>query len=160
MRTLRRLAVTVAFGAIVMGCTQAAAPTTQPPTASAPPAASPSTGPTTASPTPASSPAGSSAPFAIRTPAEQPQACMDALIGGTIIRAAATGLGLRSADGTLTAVEWPFGYTARIANGKVELLDETGQVVAREGDDISVGGGFGNDLWHACGPVTVALAGS
>jgi len=85
---------------------------------------------------------------------------MDALIGGTIVRAAATGLGLRSSDGTLTAVEWPFGSTARIVDGKVELLDETGAVVAREGDEITVGGGFGNALWHACGPVTLVVAGT
>jgi hypothetical protein len=30
--------------------------------------------------------------------------------------------------------------------------------VAREGDEITVGGGFGNGLWHACGGVTVTRA--
>lgn len=81
--------------------------------------------------------------------------CMDALLGGTLTRHAQTGLGVTSADGQSTAVEWPFGYTSRQEGTKVALLDEAGKVVAREGDQISVGGGFGDDMWHACGGVFV-----
>jgi hypothetical protein len=97
--------------------------------------------------------------FPIRAAAQQPQACMDALIGGTLARSAASGLGITSADGKHTPVEWPFRYTAREDGGRVSLLDETGKVVAREGDEITIGGGFGNQLWHSCAPVTVTRAG-
>ena len=83
---------------------------------------------------------------------------MDALIGGTLAKNAASGLGIRSADGQSSAVEWPFRYSAGNELGRLVLLDETGKAVAREGDEITVGGGFGNQLWHACGPVTVTRA--
>lgn len=96
----------------------------------------------------------------LKAAAAEPQACMDALLGGKLTRHAETGLGVTSADGTSTAVEWPFGYTARNELGKLVLLDKTGKVVAREGDEITVGGGFGNTLWHACGGVNVAKAAS
>lgn len=85
-------------------------------------------------------------------------ACMDALIGGTLARNAQSGLGIISADGRATAIEWPFGYGAWIELGRVVLGDETGKTVAREGDEITVGGGFGKQFWFACGPVTVTKA--
>ena len=105
--------------------------------------------------TPTPGPVATTLEFTIRTPANEPQACMDALMGGTIVRTPASGLGLQSAGAPVTAVEWPFGYTAAEANGRVSLLDETGKVVAREGDEITIGGGMGNLVWYACGPVTV-----
>jgi hypothetical protein len=92
---------------------------------------------------------------AIRTAPEVAQACMDALAGGTLAANNASGLGITSAEGEQMAVEWPFGYTARNNLGRIELLDETGKVVAKVGDEITVGGGFGNQFWHACGPVSV-----
>jgi hypothetical protein len=92
---------------------------------------------------------------AIRTAPAVAQACMDALAGGTLAANNESGLGITSADGDAMAVEWPFGYTARNNLGRIELLDETGTVVARVGDEITVGGGFGNQFWHACGPVAV-----
>ena len=39
------------------------------------------------------------------------------------------------------AFVWPYGY--RVSFDPVELLDPDGQVVAREGDIVTVGGGFG-----------------
>ncbi len=82
--------------------------------------------------------------------------CMDALMTGRLARDARTGLGVTAGDGQQTAVEWPFGYSARNEGGRLALVDETGKVVAREGDQIQVGGGFGNVMWHACGPVSLA----
>ena len=44
-----------------------------------------------------------------------------------------------------TARQWPssvFGYTARNQLGTTVLVDEKGKVVAKVGDEISVGGGF------------------
>lgn len=110
-----------------------------------------------ASPTPlASAPAGQA--VGLRTAAVQPQACMDALLGGTLTKHAQSGLGITSADGQQTPVEWPFRYSSRLEGGRIILLDETGKVVAREGDELNVGGGFGNQFWHACAPVTVTRA--
>lgn len=90
--------------------------------------------------------------FGIRTAPVEPQACMDALLGGTLVRHVQSGLGV-SSEGALTAVEWPFRYSARLVDGRVVLFDETGRAVAAEGDEITVGGGFGNQFWHACAPV-------
>ena len=36
---------------------------------------------------------------------------------------------------------WPEGYTAREAQGAIEILDEEDDLVAREGDQIRLGGG-------------------
>jgi hypothetical protein len=99
-------------------------------------------------------------PVSIRTPAREPQACMDALMQGTLAKHAQTGLGIAEQDGVVLPVEWPFGYTARIEVSKIVLVDEKGFVVAREGDLMQVGGGMGagpapNAVWFACGPVTV-----
>ena len=81
-------------------------------------------------------------------------------MGGKLAKHPQSGLGISSADGSQSPVEWPFRYSARVEFGRVILLDETGKVVAREGDEITVGGGFGNQFWHACAPVTVTKAGS
>jgi hypothetical protein len=94
-------------------------------------------------------------PFAIRTAADSTLMCMDALLAGTLTRSAASGLGVAAENGQSTAIEWPFGYSARVEADRVVLVDETGKVVAREGEAISLGGGLGNALWYACGPVTV-----
>jgi hypothetical protein len=97
---------------------------------------------------------------ALRTAAAPTDACMDALIGGRLVRHPGSGLGIASSDGQVTAVEWPFGYTAGSAAGRIALVDERGRVVAREGDEIQVGGGFGTQLWHACAPVSVVVPGA
>lgn len=83
---------------------------------------------------------------------------MDALMGGKLARNAASGLGITTATGEATAVEWPFRYSAWLVDGRIVLHDETGKTVAREGDEINIGGGLGNQLWYACAPVTVTRA--
>ena len=93
---------------------------------------------------------------ALRTAPVANAACMDALMSGALARHPQTGLGITSAEGQANAVEWPFGYSARNEGGRIVLVDATSKVVAREGDKIQVGGGFGNVIWHACGPVSVA----
>ena len=80
---------------------------------------------------------------------------MEALMVGSLERTPASGLGIGTAEG-ITAVEWPFGYSAQVVNAAVVLLDETGKVVAREHDRVHVGGGQGaGAVWFACGDVTV-----
>jgi hypothetical protein len=151
-RTVRLLAGSLLL-VVVAACAGAAAPS---PTAPGATAGATATGsPATAAP---ATPGGQR--FDIRSAAVEPQACMDALIGGTLARSAQSGLGITGADGTSNAVEWPFGWSASIELGRVALSDETGNVVAREGDQITIGGGFGNQLWYACGPVTVTKAAS
>jgi hypothetical protein len=112
----------------------------------------PSAVPTATSAAPTAAPA-----IAITTAPAANAMCMDALMTGKLARDVRTGLGVTASDGQQMAVEWPFGYSARADGGRLALVDETGEVVAREGDTIQVGGGFGNVMWHACGPVTVAL---
>lgn len=99
-------------------------------------------------------------PVTIKTAPRVADACMDALLGGTLAINNQSGLGVTSPGGETMAVEWPFGYTARNEGGRAVLLDETGKVVAKVGDEITVGGGFGTQFWHACGPVTVTKAAS
>ena len=99
-------------------------------------------------------------PVNIKTAPAVAQACMDALAGGKLAVNNESGLGITSADGEAMPVEWPFGYTARNELGTTVLVDDKGQVVAKVGDDVSVGGGFGNKFWHACGGVTVTPPGS
>ena len=110
----------------------------------------------TACAAPASAPTAVPAPaFAIRTPAVEPQACMQALMVGSLERQPLTGLGIGTAEG-ITPVEWPFGYSARVVSGAVVLLDRSGKVVAREHDRVHVGGGMGaGPIWFACGDITV-----
>ena len=95
----------------------------------------------------------------LKTAPAPPQACMEALTSGTLARNDQSGLGIVSSDGTVTPVEWPFGYSARNELGRLVLVDETGKAVAREGDEISMGGGFGTQFWHTCGPVSVTRPG-
>ena len=118
------------------------------------------------SPTPSAAPSATpdGAAFAIRTAAAPPQACMEALVTGRLIQVAASGLGLGLVGSPALPVEWPFGWSARVESGRIALLDEKGRVVAREGDQVEMGGGQGalpglNAIWFTCGPVTVTKAG-
>ena len=79
---------------------------------------------------------------------------MDALITGRLTRDPRSGLGLTTAGSPPVVVEWPFRYSAREEGGRVALLDETGKVVAQEGDMVQMGGGLGQmNIWFTCGPV-------
>lgn len=41
---------------------------------------------------------------------------------------------------------WPEGFRARFLDGQLEVLDEGGEVVAREGEPLTVGGGETNPI--------------
>ena len=99
------------------------------------------------------------APVQLRTARAPTETCELALTSGSLERHPQTGLGIANGDGVL-AVEWPFGYTARTDVNLLQLVDERGQVVAREHDRVNVGGSMADDagpnpVWRACGPVTV-----
>ncbi len=51
---------------------------------------------------------------------------------------------------TVTPVMWPPGFTGRGSWGEVEVLDESGEVVARTGSRYHIGGGYEADAWLAC----------
>jgi hypothetical protein len=85
-------------------------------------------------------------------------ACMDALAGGTIVDDPRWGTALAQDDGIRMQVVWPAGYAARRIDGVLELLDESGHVVARAGDRVLVAGGMGaGQAWFACGPPEPAV---
>lgn len=57
-------------------------------------------------------------------------------------------------NGPPTYAVWPKGYTATIVDGQVNILDPGSDVVARQGDVISAGGGYGpaSAFPHPCLP--------
>lgn len=114
---------------------------------------------------PSASPAATGGPFpttiALRTqgpqPAGTPQACPAALIEGTLVREKQSGVALRDPQGLVRQIIWPFGYSARDQGGRLVVLDASGNVVAAEGDRVSIGGGEidAKGTWLGCGGTTV-----
>lgn len=127
--------------AAITGCSGAAPPATASAAATPPAATQPA--PTPAGPTPVS--------ITLLTESAPAQACMDALAQGTLVPDPRTGLALATSDGQRMPVMWPFGYSARLVDAQIELLDGSGALVAREGDTVQMGGGSGqNGLFFAC----------
>lgn len=95
--------------------------------------------------------AACSNPVALRTATARVDACDQALLAGELVRSSQSGLAIRSADQT-TEVVWPFGYSAsQQQSGGVVLRDETGNVVAHEGQRVEMAGGLdANGTWKAC----------
>jgi len=97
----------------------------------------------------------------LRTAPGPATACDAALTAGQLVSSRESGLALRPADGSPNIpVTWPFGYSAGGFVGSLELRDETGHVLAHEGDFVQVGGGLGgDDSWVACaGTISVIPA--
>jgi hypothetical protein len=87
----------------------------------------------------------------IITASEPASACHLARHEGRIAPNAESGIGTAGSKGTTFSVRWPYGWSGwRDADGVV-LLDATGAVVAREGDNVVMGGGIGADVdFYAC----------
>lgn len=153
MKRIGRLAAAALLLAVVAACSGGGATAT--------PGAPTTGGPSAAPPDPASPtlrpPSGVAVP--IKSAPEAPRACMDALLTGILAPSPVSGIGVADPNGQVMPVEWPFGYTGMLAEGKLVLLDEAGRLVAKVGDEINVGGGFGTQFWHACAPVTVTKPG-
>ncbi len=81
----------------------------------------------------------------LRTAPEPEEACDAALISGRLVSSRESGLALQVPGEPYVPVTWPFGYRAGGFVGSLELQDETGRVLAREGDVIEAGGGMGGD---------------
>ena len=84
--------------------------------------------------------------------------CATALLQGRLVEIDGT-LAVESVPpGTVTKVRWPFGYGVGDEAG-TRTLTRVFMTVAREGDEVSVGGGtFGDDTtFSGCGQVTLGL---
>lgn len=51
-----------------------------------------------------------------------------------------------SAGGERWLLLWPEGYAMRVVDGQLEVVDDVGELVGREGDAISLGGGEGRPV--------------
>ena len=148
MNNRRRLTLTaLAAALLIAACGSPSAPATQTaatqPAATQPAAVAASISPATPAVTPEA--------ITLLTEAARPQACMDALAQGTLVPDPRSGLALATTGGERTPVMWPFGYSARLVDGQIELLDDSGEFVAREGDTVQAGGGFGaGGMFYAC----------
>jgi hypothetical protein len=87
----------------------------------------------------------------LRTAAAPAAACDAALAVGTLTNNRPNGLALRTTSGEVTLVLWPFGYSTRGFVGSMELVDQTGSAIAREGDVVQMAGGTNADgVFVAC----------
>lgn len=81
---------------------------------------------------------------------QTPTACEAALLSGDLIRTPDGGLGVLPPGGPMYRVEWTSYLIG--AGPPVALVDDTGHVVAVEGDRVGVGGGeHGRGVWRECG---------
>ena len=79
-----------------------------------------------------------------------PVACMAALLEGTLVLDGRSGIGVGVPRAPNVSVRWPNGYRA-VDVPPITLLDVSGRPVARIGEAVSLGGGFGVDgIWEAC----------
>lgn len=94
-------------------------------------------------------------------PGGTPPPCPASLLVGTLVAHDTWGIAVETdTDSEVQMAWWPHGWSARRDGDGLELLDEDGQVVAREGDQVEIGGGERPDgSWWACGgDVTVRVS--
>jgi hypothetical protein len=90
-------------------------------------------------------------------PGGTPGPCMAAVIEGKLVVTPSNAVGLLEPNGTGRGLIWPAGYAGQ-QNGSIAIVDEKGNVVARVGDTVELGGGEvgPNDAWEVC-PGTVVV---
>jgi hypothetical protein len=81
----------------------------------------------------------------LRTASAPQTACDAALVAGWLVSSRESGLALQQPGEPNLPVTWPFGYRTGSFVGGLELQDENGRVLAREGEFVEVGGGLGGD---------------
>lgn len=85
--------------------------------------------------------------------------CNTALTAGTLVAEGAS-LVLEVAPGDTNVVTWPDGVRVASIDGMLSLVGFFGQVIARAGDYIEIGGGVGTDgMFHGCGDIKVISPG-
>ncbi len=75
--------------------------------------------------------------------------CPANYVDGELVFDAAAGSAIID-GGIREPIRWPYGYTGRRRDAEVEILDETGSVVARSGTRIRLSGGEIDGAWFAC----------
>lgn len=73
---------------------------------------------------------------------DDPTAGLQGLLPGTLVVTDENCIAVKSeTDGGTVALNWGYGWTARVEDGKAVVYDAGGKVFAREGDKVSLGGG-------------------
>ncbi|WP_019885816.1 hypothetical protein [Streptomyces purpureus] len=73
---------------------------------------------------------------------DDPTAGLQALLPGTLVVTDKNCVAVKpETDGGTVALNWGYGWTARVEDGKAVVYDARGKVFAREGDKVSLGGG-------------------
>lgn len=82
--------------------------------------------------------------------------CELALISGRLVADARWGIALDDPAGFVRVVIWPYGFAAR-RDARLVLLNAAGQIIAGEGDQVTIGGGeiSSDGPWMACGSFEV-----
>jgi len=99
----------------------------------------PSTGPTSLTPVDLSKPI----PFPLQDKPDGERAVMEALASGTLIFVNNC-IRISGPQGTSHMLIWPPDYSLKTENGTVEIINEAGEVVAKVGDRVQIGGG---EVW-------------
>lgn len=103
--------------------------------------------------------AGGQAPANIRTATSSITSadCVDRTFRGQLARGDLGGLNIAPPGFSWATVLWPHGWTARLGDdNRVELFDGQGAFVAREWDEVEIGGrGDSNDFQACDGAVSV-----
>jgi hypothetical protein len=88
-----------------------------------------------------------------------PQACPLALLEGTLV-AAEEDLQVAAEAGPTYVVHWPQGTEVRRTDKGLALVGFLGIPIAREGDWVSMGGGYapGDEFFTPCGDIQVSEA--
>lgn len=83
---------------------------------------------------------------------DAPVASLLGLLTGTLVVTEENCVAVRSgSSGKIVALGWGHGWTALVEGGRAVVHDDRGEVFAREGDEVSLGGGFsGRTLDHPC----------
>jgi hypothetical protein len=77
--------------------------------------------------------------------------CAAGILVGRLVADPSGRLTVRPDQAPARALRWPAGYRAQPTSAGLAVLDDRGEVVAREGAIVALGGGeFGGAGWDVC----------